>query len=225
MLPASVAVAARPRHATPRDEETKMAYDLKGSLLEVCDCNVLCPCWVGEDPDNDACEAIVAWHIDRGEIDGLDVSGLTLAAFAHIPDNVLVPESWRVALFVDDRASERQQQALLDVWSGKHGGPVGQLMQVVGEVASVERAPIDFIVEEGQGTLRIGDAAYAEMAPFRGATGATTTLAETVFSTIPGAPAYASKASRYERTGRPYGMADIALEGHNAVQGEFTFRS
>ena len=202
-----------------------MAYDLKGSLLEVCDCDVLCPCWVGEDPDNDACEAIVAWHIDRGEIDGLDVSGLTLATFAHIPDNVLVPESWRVALFVDDRASEHQQQALLDVWSGKHGGPVGQLMQVVGEVTSVERAPIDFTVEEGKGTLRIGDAAYAEMAPFQGATGATTTLSETVFSTIPGAPAYASKASRYERTGRPYGMADIALEGHNAVQGEFTFRS
>ena len=29
-----------------------MAYKLEGSLLEVCNCEVLCPCWVGVDPDN-----------------------------------------------------------------------------------------------------------------------------------------------------------------------------
>ena len=202
-----------------------MAYDLKGSLLEVCDCDVLCPCWVGENPDNDSCEAIVAWHIDRGAIDGVDVSGLTLATFAHIPDNVLTPESWKVALFVDDRASERQQEALLQVWTGQQGGPVGELLKVVGEVATVERAPIEFTVEEGRGTLRIGEVAEAVMAPFEGATGEVTTLAETVFSTIPGAPAFAAKASTYRRNGAPYGMRDIALEGHNAVQGEFTFQA
>jgi hypothetical protein len=27
-----------------------MAYHLEGKLLEVCDCRVLCPCWIGEDP-------------------------------------------------------------------------------------------------------------------------------------------------------------------------------
>lgn len=202
-----------------------MAYDLKGSLLEVCDCDVLCPCWVGEDPDNDTCEAIVAWHIDRGAIDGVDVSDLTIASFAHIPDNVLTPETWKVALFVDDRASERQQEALLQVWTGQQGGPVGELVKVIGEVASVERAPIEFTVVDGRGTLRIGEVAEAVMTPFQGATGEVTTLAETVFSTIPGAPAYAAKASTYRRDGAPYGMRDIALEGHNAVQGEFTFRA
>ena len=29
-----------------------MAYKLEGSLLEVCDCEILCPGWVGEAPDN-----------------------------------------------------------------------------------------------------------------------------------------------------------------------------
>ena len=37
------------------------------------------------------------------------------------------------------------------------------------------------------------------MAPFIGATGNPTTLAETVFSTIPGSPVYASKASQYTK--------------------------
>ena len=33
-----------------------MAYTLEGRILEVCDCNVLCPCWIGEDPDNGTCD-------------------------------------------------------------------------------------------------------------------------------------------------------------------------
>jgi len=52
-----------------------MAYKLEGSILEVCDCNVLCPCWVGEKPDNGTCQSALAYHFDRGTIDGIDVSG------------------------------------------------------------------------------------------------------------------------------------------------------
>jgi len=51
-----------------------MAYHLEGRLLEVCDCRVLCPCWIGEDPDNGTCESMQAWHFDKGTINGIDVS-------------------------------------------------------------------------------------------------------------------------------------------------------
>jgi hypothetical protein len=61
-----------------------MGYELEGRLLEVCTCNVLCPCWVGEDPDGGTCDGILAWHADRGSIDGVDVSGRTLAVLAHM---------------------------------------------------------------------------------------------------------------------------------------------
>ena len=55
-------------------------YELEGSLLEVCTCDVLCPCWIGEDPDNGDCESVVAYHFDKGKIRGIDVSGLTVAS-------------------------------------------------------------------------------------------------------------------------------------------------
>ena len=45
--------------ATVTDTPARIAaapYQLEGSLLEVCSCNVLCPCWIGEDPDGGACE-------------------------------------------------------------------------------------------------------------------------------------------------------------------------
>src|SRR5690242_18768578 len=133
-----------------------MAYHLEGRLLEVCDCRVLCPCWIGEDPDNGTCDSVQAWRFDRGTIDGPDVSGRTVAMVAHIPGNVLAG-NWRAAVYLDEGASEAQHEALVNLYSGKLGGPVAELAKLVGEVVSVERAPIRFDVDGGRGTLTIGN--------------------------------------------------------------------
>jgi len=144
-----------------------MAYHLEGRLLEVCDCRVLCPCWIGEDPDNGTCDSVQAWHFDAGTINGVDVAGRTIAMVAHIPGNVL-QGNFRVALYIDEGASERQHEAILNVYSGKLGGPVADLAKLVGEVVSVQRAPINFAVNEGRGTLEVGDVSYAELEPYKG---------------------------------------------------------
>lgn len=202
-----------------------MAYEIEGKLLEVCTCNVLCPCWVGEDPDYKTCDTTIAWGIETGAIDGVAVDGLTFAVSAHIPKNILIPKSWKAVVFVDERATPEQEQALLRLFTGQLGGPVADLAGLIGEVVGVERAPITFSVEGGNGRLTIGQRVEAEMTPFIGATGNPTTLAETVFSTIPGSPVYASKASRYSRDGSDHGIPSVDLEGHNALQGHFRFAS
>jgi hypothetical protein len=200
-----------------------MSYEIEGRLLEVCSCNVLCPCWVGEDPDHGTCDSALAWHVDGGTIEGVDVSGRTLALSAHIPGNVLTPKSWKVAVFVDDGASDEQQAALLKVFTGQLGGGIADLAGLIGEVVSVERAPITFTVDGGKGRLTIGSVADAEMTPYTGATGKATVLSETVFSTIPGSPVYASKADRFTRDGTPHGLPDVNRTGNNALQGHFRF--
>ncbi len=200
-----------------------MAYQLEGRLLEVCTCNVLCPCWVGEDPDGGTCDGVLAWHIDKGTVNGLDVSGRTLAVLCHIPGNIL-KGNWRVVVYVDDKATSQQQEALMNVWTGKLGGPVADLAQLIGEVAGVERAPITFDVQGVKGTLKIGQAIQAELAPFQGATGQATALHDSVFTTIPGSPAYVGKASSYKVNAKNYGFT-IDLKNHNAVQGSFRFVS
>lgn len=199
-----------------------MAYQLEGRLLEVCTCNILCPCWAGGDPDNDGtCQSIVDWHIDKGTIDGVDVGGRTLALIANIPGNVLAG-NWRVLAVVDDQATPQQQEAILNVWTGQRGGPVADLAKLVGEVVGVERLPVTFTVEGGQGRVKLGALAEAEMAPLRGANNRPTTLNDSVFSTIPGSPAYVSKASTY-RSNVPALGIHLDLSGHNAVQGDFRF--
>jgi hypothetical protein len=198
-----------------------MAYHLEGRLLEVCDCRVLCPCWIGEDPDNGTCDSLQAWHFDAGTIEGIDVTGRTIAMVAHIPGNVL-KGNFRVALYVDEGASDKQQEAILNVYSGKLGGPVADLAKLVGEVVSVQKAAIKFAVHEGRGTLKVGDVSYAELEPYRGPDGSTTTLSNTIFSTVPGAPVFVGKAARYRSKNKALGH-DIDMTGHNALQSTFVF--
>ena len=198
-----------------------MTYHLEGCLLEVRDCRVLCPCWIGEDPDNGTCDSVLAYRFDRGTIDGLDVAGRTVAIVSHIPGNVL-NGNFRVALYLDEGASEAQYEALVNLYSGKLGGPVAELAKLVGEVVSVERAPIRFDVNEGRGTLTVGDISHAELEPYKGPDGATTVLSNTIFSTVPGAPVFVGKATRY-RSKHPALGHDIDLKGHNALQSTFVF--
>ena len=198
-----------------------MAYTLEGRLLEVCNCKILCPCWVGEDPDFGTCDGTLAWHFDKGSIDGVDVSGLTFALLCHIPGNIL-KGNWRVIAYVDDKASKAQEEAILGVYTGKKGGPVADLAQLVGEVVGVERVPFTFDVDKGKGRLRIGTSIAADLEPLKGAGGLPTALTDTVFTTIPGSPAYVGKAGVYKADAPSLGIK-VDLNGHNAVQGSFRF--
>ena len=200
-----------------------MAYDIEGRLLEVCTCNVLCPCWVGEDPDGGTCDSTLAWRVDSGSIEGIDVAGLTIAASVHIPGNVLTPASWTAAIIVDERATPDQEQALLKVFTGQLGGAVADLAGLIGEVVSVQRAPIVFTVDGGRGRLTVGDVSDADLVPFLGATGEQTVLSGTVFSTIPGSPVYAAKSSHFTRQGAGAKIPDVDVTGNNALQGHFRF--
>jgi hypothetical protein len=198
-----------------------MAYQLEGRLLEVCTCNILCPCWVGEDPDGGTCDGLFAWHFDKGSINGTDVTGRTFGWIGHIPGNILAG-NWRIVVFLDEDSTDEQQQALLDVWTGKLGGPIADLAQLVGEVVAVERVQITLTVKGVKGTVKFGDSASAELEPYKGATGESTTLNDTIFTTIPGSPAYVGKAAHY-RVKLPQHGFEIDLEDHNAVQGSFRF--
>ena len=196
-----------------------MPYQVEGRLLEVCTCNVLCPCWVGEDPDLGYCDGVLAWHVDKGTINGKNVSDRTLVILCHIPGNIL-KGNWRVIVYVDDQATAEQKEALLNVWTGKLGGPIADLAKLVGEVVGVEQVPITFEVKGVDGTLKVGKAIDASLIPFQGATGQHTALHDTIFTSIPGSPAYVGKASHY-RVNAPGFKID--LQNHNAVSGSFRF--
>jgi hypothetical protein len=205
---------------TEATAERQAAYSLKGTLLEACSCGVLCPCWVGEDPDGGECYAVVSYHFDSGQIAGVDVSGLSLLSVAHIPGNVLAG-NWEEVVLVDDRATDEQREVILAAFTGKLGGPLADLAQLVGTVKGIESATIRHEVAGGMGTLEVPGVVEAEMEPYRGPDGSVTTLRESIFSTVPGSPAWVSKAARNRVDLPQYGMT-WEFEGRNAIQSEWT---
>jgi hypothetical protein len=126
-------------------------------------------------------------------------------------------------VFVDDGSTDEQQAQLLKVFTGQLGGAIADLAGLIGEVVAVERVPITFTVDGGRGRLSIGSIADAELTPYTGATGNPTILSETVFSTIPGSPVYASRSEHFRRDGEPHGLPSVDLTRNNALQGHFRF--
>lgn len=198
----------------------KGGYLLEGTLLEACSCGVLCPCWVGENPDLGECFAAIAWHYDKGRIGNVDVSGLTAVSITHIPGNILTPKSWRAVLFVDAKATDEQKNAIVGAIAGEYGGPLADLFQLVGKVEAVKTAPIRHDVEDGHGVLEIPGVLEAEMDPYRNSDGRMTTLRDSIFSTVPGSPAYVSKQSRYRVNLPEFGMV-WEYKNSNAVQADY----
>jgi hypothetical protein len=199
--------------------DTTTGYQLEGSLLEVCDCNTLCPCWIGEDPDGGTCQSVVAYHLDKGKIRGVDVGGLTLVSVVHIPGNVL-EGNWRQLVLMDDNASEEQEAAMLDAFGGNLGGPLADLAQLIGERVAVERAPMEHAITDGAGTLRVGDKVDCSMHPYRGPDGSITTLNNSIFSTVPGSPAYVAVAD-HQKVDIPEHGYQWEFDGRNAIQSDW----
>jgi hypothetical protein len=133
----------------------------------------------------------------------------------------LLAGSWRISPPPHPPGTEEQRNALLEAFTGKLGGPLGDLWDaLIGEVRGVEFVPITHEVEGGSGKLQIPGLVETAMEPYRGPDGSLTTLQNSVFSTVPGSPAWLAKAS-ISRVNLPqYGMT-WEYEGKNAIQSEW----
>jgi hypothetical protein len=141
-----------------------MSWNLEGSYFETCSCDVVCPCTasLAFGATHDRCKVVLVFNVKDGEVDGTDVSGLTVAAVADSP-KVMSEGNWRLGLFIDSAASDAQAEKLGAVFSGALGGPMEGLGPLVGENLGVERAPID-VQESGlRHSIRIGDGVEFEI--------------------------------------------------------------
>jgi hypothetical protein len=177
-----------------------VSWHLKGSYAETCSCDLMCACNFSFDhgATYDFCRAALAFNISAGEIDGTDVSGLK-AAFVIDTPKVMTDGNWRLAVFIDDQASDEQADKLTAVFTGQLGGPMEALGPLVGEVLGVERVPIEFVDDGLRHSVKVGDAIDFEIediVPFGVETGEPVRLAgmfHPVGSTLTAAEATRSK--------------------------------
>jgi hypothetical protein len=104
----------------------------------------------------------LVFNVKDGDVEGTDVSGLTVAAVADTP-KVMSDGNWRLGVFIDAAATDEQAEKLGAVFSGAVGGPMEALGPLVGENLGVQRAPIE-VQETGlRHSVRIGNAVDFEI--------------------------------------------------------------
>lgn len=120
-----------------------MAFSVRGDYFETCNCDVSCNCiWLGP-ATQDACDLLLAWHVTQGDKDGVDLSGLNAVMAVHTSKQ-MTDGNWKVALYLDDRATPEQSEALGAVFSGAAGGHLAAVAPLIGEVSGVAPASISF---------------------------------------------------------------------------------
>jgi len=139
--------------ATPR-------WNLQGDYFENCNCDIVCPCLFspGEPlttpPTQGYCDVGLAFHIDRGAFGGVSLDGLNVVAVAHA-DGPMGGGNWSLALYLDQRGSEQQREALQTIFSGAAGGPMAVLAPLIGNVLGVKPAPIAFTKDGRRRSVQI----------------------------------------------------------------------
>ena len=137
-----------------------MAWQLDGTYFESCSCDEVCPCtWSAftAEATLDRCRALLAYHIESGDINGVDVGGLSFALFLDTPP-VMSTGNWRVGVYLDEAASDAQAEQLGAVLSGQLGGPPAMLGPFIGEMLGVEKTRIAFRDDGRTHHVAIGDA-------------------------------------------------------------------
>jgi hypothetical protein len=126
-----------------------MSWSFEGEYLESCNCEVLCPCITSslQGPgDEERCLLAFALHIARGSADGVSLDGISAVLVCDSPQ-VMAQGGWRVAIYLDERAGERQREALVDILAGRRGGPPAMLASLIGELLGVRYVPIEWSSE------------------------------------------------------------------------------
>jgi hypothetical protein len=135
-----------------------MSWHLKGSYIETCSCELMCPCNLSFDhgATYDFCRVVLVFNIREGEVEGTDIGGLKVAAVADTP-KVMTDGNWRLGMFIDERASDEQAGKLGQVFGGQLGGPMSALAPLVGEMLGVQRAAIEVHDDGLRHSVRVGD--------------------------------------------------------------------
>lgn len=146
-----------------------MAYRIEGDYFEACTCEASCPCIMLSPATEETCDLVLAWHIRRGEKDGVDLSGLSAVMAVRSP-RVMTEGAWRVALYLDDRGAEPQRTALREIFTGKSGGHIANVAALFGDTR-VSEAPIQFTAMDGRRVLKVGEGLDVEVEELTGMSG------------------------------------------------------
>jgi hypothetical protein len=123
-------------------------WHVVGDWFDTCKCSIPCPCTFAQPPTTGDCDGILSWHIRKGNYGDVALDGLSVMAVGGFAGNLWDGNTKAtMAIFIDERANERQREALQIIFGGRAGGWPEKFANCIGEVRGIEFAPIKFHVE------------------------------------------------------------------------------
>jgi len=145
-------------------------WAIKGELFLNCSCTVFCPCVVSlgaHPPTEGHCHAWMAIAIDDGHFEGESLAGLNVGLLVDIPGR-MGEGNWKVAAYVDENATGKAYNGLLQILSGAAGGTTGLFTMLVSEIIGAERAPVEIVREGKKRSINIGRKIQGEIEMIEG---------------------------------------------------------
>jgi hypothetical protein len=145
------------------------SWSIEGPWYKNCNCDPGCPCDFNAPPTHENCEGIIAMRIDRGQFADVSLDGLSFAGAAWWPGRIDEGDG-HIAPIVDERADDRQRQAILTIMSGQAGGTIFEIFSAVcPHVQEPVFAPIEFEfdINSRTGHIKAGDVIESEVDTLR----------------------------------------------------------
>jgi hypothetical protein len=195
-------------------------WKLTGTYFEACACDVACPCAFLSAPTSGDCSALVGWHIESGKFTNVNLDGLNVALALYSPGHMLEVK-WRVALYLDETASEEQKNALTQIFTGQAGGHMANLVPFIGEVLGITNVPIEYETNGKNRRLKIGDVGETEVEAIQNSDGADVTINNPPLGLAPGYPIGVAKSKKLSY--KDYGL-EWEISGKNGFYSPFTYQ-
>jgi hypothetical protein len=131
--------------------ETNTIPDWKasGDWFDVCKCNIPCPCEFAQAPTYGDCNGVLPYHVKKGNYGQTPLDGLNVLLLTYFKGNIWAGDTkFDCALFFDERADEKQREALSMIFTGKAGGFMAEFAKLIGEMKGIDYAPIKFDIAE-----------------------------------------------------------------------------
>jgi hypothetical protein len=144
----------------------RIPWRITGTWLEACNCNFGCPCNFDGFPTLGNCEGTVGFQIDKGSHGQTSLDGLAVAAAVKWP-KAIHDGNGKAAIFIDERASEAQRNALIRILTAQDGGmPWEILAATLTDLIGPKFVPITFHANGAQSRLAV-DGIDVQLEPFR----------------------------------------------------------
>jgi hypothetical protein len=130
----------------------QIPWHLSGDYFENCSCDIACPCFfstgapLATRPSQGYCNVPLVFHIETGRYGDVALDGLNVFVILAAP-GVMADGGWSVATYIDQRADDKQTEALVAIFSGAAGGPMAAFTPLISKNLGMSKVPITFRID------------------------------------------------------------------------------